>query len=336
MAIYGIDIFNGNSDAYNFTRARGEGVSFVIHKASQGWIGGTGGWVDWKFVGAIQRARAAGMPLVGGYHWLLRGNGAAQAQNFYHALTLIGGPRGVLACVDVERNDWNQQLNPDAQTLRDFLAEWDRIAGGQPCIIYSADWYWGPYMGEPKDFAGRPLWWAGYFQRTYSVGLQQAATDVTPGYFTKFGGWNEYLIRQWSSNTFVSGVPSDVDYFPGTVADLQKYTVPQGQNPPSQPVPKPAPNLGTNVRQIQAAVHATSDGIWGPDTDRRCEIVRHKGPINQLQIELGISGDGIWGPVTQAAYTRAVRGIQQGLAITSDGIWGPQTDAKYIAASPYH
>jgi GH25 family lysozyme M1 (1,4-beta-N-acetylmuramidase) len=275
--LLGIDIYNGNSDGYDMHKVKAEGISFVIHKSSQGWPGGSGGWQDWKFVGAINRARAAGIALVGGYHWLLKGNGRAQAQNFYSSMQRVGGPRGMLACVDVERNDWNLSLNPDTPTLRDFLAEWDRISGNQPIIIYSAQWYWGPYMGDPRDFAGRPLWWAGYYMRNYPVPIGQLIGDVTPGYFTAFGGWKGYTIRQWTSNGLVSGQGSDCNIFFGTLDQLKAFTVPHGA--PLPPGPAPAPKLSVDVRAIQAAVHAGQDGAWGPDTDRRCELVRHRGPV---------------------------------------------------------
>jgi GH25 family lysozyme M1 (1,4-beta-N-acetylmuramidase) len=331
--LLGIDIFNGNSDGYDMAKVKAEGISFVIHKASQGYIGGPGGWQDWKFVGAINRAKAAGIPVLGGYHWLLKGQGAKQAQNFYGSMQRVGGPRGMLACVDVERNDWNLSLNPDAQTLREFLAEWDRISGGQPCIIYSADWYWGPYMGEPKDFAGRPLWWAGYYMRNYPVPIGQLINDVTPGYFAAFGGWSKYTIRQWTSNGVVSGQGSDCDIFFGTLDELRALTVPKGFAPPPPP-PPPAKPTAVDVKGVQASVHAAVDGAWGSDTDRRCELVRHKGPVRDLQRALGIDSDGVWGPNTQRAYNAAVRGIQAALHIAIDGSWGPATDRAYLTASP--
>lgn len=329
--VLGIDVFNGNSDAYNFGTAYAEGIRYAFHKASQGWLTGPGGWQDWKFVGAINRMRASGI-LPGGYHWLLKGNGALQAQNFYASLQRVGGPRGLLCAVDVERNDWNLSLNPDTQTLRDFLAEWDRLSGGQPIFIYGAEWFFGPYMGNPTEFADRPLWWAGYYQRNYPTPIGQLVGDVTPGYFAKFSGWNSYAIRQWTSNGIVSGQASDCDIFFGTIDDLRAYTAPEGV---PAPVPAPPPvKVGANVKEIQAAVHAQQDGIWGPDTDRRCELVRHRGPVRDLQIALGVGADGIWGPITQGAYDKAVRGVQAGLGVTVDGAWGPKTDQAYLAASP--
>lgn len=331
--LLGIDIYNGNSDGYDMNAVKRDGISFVIHKASQGWTGGPGGWMDWKFVGAVNRARAAGIALTGGYHWLLKGNGALQAQLFYASMQRVGGPHGMLACVDVERNDWDQTLNPDEATLKDFLAEWDRISGGQPMFIYGASWYSDGYMHADGAFAGRPLWWADYYQRSYPVPIGQLVADVTPGYFAAFDGWKSYVIRQWTSNGIVAGQQSDCDIFFGTLAQLTAYTVPAGVKPPVVVVTKPVP-AGVNVRSVQAAVHAVQDGVWGPDTDRRCELVRHAGPTKNLQAALGTAADGIWGPNTQSVYITAVKGLQNALHVAADGAWGPITDKAYLAASP--
>jgi len=221
--LLGIDIYNGNSDGYDMAQVKADGVDFVIHKASQGWAGGPGGWEDWKMVGALGRARDAGL-IIGGYHWLLKGNGAAQCQNFIASLQRLGGPAGMLACIDFERNDWNQALNPDTATLMDFIAEWDRTTGGQPIIIYNAAWYHNGVLGAGSGpWASRPLWVADYLPNGPTP-VGQLAQQVTPGYFTPFGGWQAYAIRQFSSNALVAGQQSDVDIFFGTTGDLLAYT----------------------------------------------------------------------------------------------------------------
>ena len=35
------------------------------------------------------------------------------------------------------------------------------------------------------------------------------------------------------------------------------------------------PKVPCNVRALQQAVHAGVDGIWGAETDRNCELIRH-------------------------------------------------------------
>lgn len=103
----------------------------------------------------------------------------------------------------------------------------------------------------------------------------------------------------------------------------------------------PTPPPAVDVRAIQRAVNATPDGVWGLDTDSRCEVIRHQGGtfhaltgVYAVQAVLGVTVDGIWGPETTAAYAASVREIQAGLKVAVDGGWGPRTDAAYIAASP--
>jgi hypothetical protein len=101
------------------------------------------------------------------------------------------------------------------------------------------------------------------------------------------------------------------------------------------------PKTTCNVRQIQAAVHAAQDGIWGAETDRNCELVRlspHCSITALQQYSLGFRGssvDGIVGQQTVLADLAAIVGIQKGLGVAADGHWGPITQAAYVAASPF-
>lgn len=239
--VLGIDIYNGNSDYYDFNAAARDGIGYVIHKASQGWINGPGGWMDWKMVGALSRARSAGH-VIGGYHWMLKGNGAAQAQNFVASLQRLGGPEGMLAAIDFERNDWNTDLNPDTATLTDFIIEWERLTNGQPILIYNAYWYHvGILNAGAGPWSNHPLWVASYLPNGPTP-ANALAQQVTPGYFYPFGGWQQYTIRQYSSTAYVSGQQSDVDIFYGTRDDLLALTRPGGQ-----PLPVPVIVKGFTV-----------------------------------------------------------------------------------------
>lgn len=291
-AVLGIDIYNGNADSYNFAEVKAEGVSFEVAKASQGWIGGPGGWADWTFVNATARARAAGL-LTGGYHWLLRSNGPAQADNFYNSLRAAGGPNGMLAAVDVEQNVWDQSLNPDAATLSAFLAEWDRISGGHPIIIYSAEWYWGAYMGEPRQFANRPLWWAGY---TSAGGpISASVNSVTPGYFAPFGGFSSYLIRQWTSSAIVDGKGSDADVYYGTPQSLLAYAYPPAlQAGPSGPTSVTPPSVSAKLHRFDLEPQI------GPGSTGQA-VKDFQMAVNAIEKRHYLNVDGVDGPSTVAA-----------------------------------
>lgn len=222
MVLLGIDIYNG-TPPLDWPQARRQGVQFVIAKASQGWPDGPGGWHDWTWPDIVTHAKAAGI-IPGGYHWALKGHGAAQAQHFVQSLKRAGGPHGFLCAVDIERNDWDQSLNVDPQTIDDFLTEWDRLTSKQPILLYGASWYHDGYLHAGARWPHRPLWWAGY---TDVAGpIEHCGGAVTPGWMQPFGGWTSYTIRQFTSSATVGGVNVDGNVCYLTLPELQALTAP--------------------------------------------------------------------------------------------------------------
>jgi GH25 family lysozyme M1 (1,4-beta-N-acetylmuramidase) len=221
--LLGIDVFNGSGQV-DWSRAMGQGVQFMFAKASQGWAGGPGGWMDWVFVTHVTGARSAGI-LPGGYHWMLKGNGAAQAQLFVSSLERVGGPKGLLCAIDIEQNSWDQSLNVDPQTVDDFLAKWDQLTNKQPILLYGASWYHDSYMHAGARWPNRPLWWAGY-TGVASMPIANAVASVTPGYMVPFGGWSSYAVRQFTDNALVAGQQYDANVTYLSQAQLSALTVP--------------------------------------------------------------------------------------------------------------
>lgn len=316
MTALGLDIYNGNSDGYDMHRVAsdlGPG-GFVIHKASQGWAGGPGGWIDWKLQGAIARARAAGIRRVGGYHWLLRGNGAAQADQFAQALDLIGGRAHVGAFIDYERNDWNQALNPDAATLNAFLARCAQIGIPNP-VVYTAAWYTNSYSGAQLNIPGVPLWWSGYIN-VGRVPIGQALAGVTPNWIAGFDGWDRYAIRQFSSNVLVAGNPSDVNVSYLTDAALDRLFGVGPAGPPPAPAADrflfhPTIELGSND-------HGAGPGKPVTDCQNALNVLYHHESKND---SARLVPDGVFGPATDAR----VRDLQTKCFHAADGIIGPRT-----------
>jgi surface antigen len=94
---------------------------------------------------------------------------------------------------------------------------------------------------------------------------------------------------------------------------------------------------GDLTRRVQAAVHVTVDGDWGPVTDRAVSLVRAAargslGDVRATQRAVGTADDGDWGPVSRAALAVTVRALQAAWGVTVDGGWGPRTDAAYADA----
>lgn len=89
--------------------------------------------------------------------------------------------------------------------------------------------------------------------------------------------------------------------------------------------------VNRSVQDIQRAVGAAVDGVWGPETD---------GKVKAFQSSHGLVPDGIWGPLSDAAafgkpgpnlavdgqYGPAtIRAEQAALGVAQDGIRGPRT-----------
>lgn len=181
-----------------------------------------------------------------------------------------------------------------------------------------------------------------------SLGLIKWAWQT---YAWSYGVWDSRAnIRQYLNSQKIGRM--DVDFNQSMTPDFGQWMV--GKTPHVDP-PKPPtptvdpndPNFQTMVRACQRALRATQDGIWGPDTERRGELVRQTGlhggtdhnRISALQQDvLGFQGrdvDGIVGPKTFLAWVEACKNLQAAMFVTADGIWGPKTDAAYRVMSPY-
>jgi hypothetical protein len=134
-----------------------------------------------------------------------------------------------------------------------------------------------------------------------------------------------------------NGATCDASYWVGTDADWAKLT---GGHAPTPPTTNP---LEQTWRETQQIVHAVVDGVWGPDTDRRCESLRAmRDPLNwhhdllvlTAQGTLEVTGDGNWGPQSISAWTSSVKKLQRAWGAGADGVWGPGTDNAYLRVSP--
>jgi GH25 family lysozyme M1 (1,4-beta-N-acetylmuramidase) len=72
---------------------------------------------------------------------------------------------------------------------------------GIPLGVYSANWYWRPFMENSADFSHLPLWTATYVPN-------EPATGDDP---YLYGGWTDWEIWQWSSSGSVAGISGAVD-----------------------------------------------------------------------------------------------------------------------------
>lgn len=191
--------------------------------------------------------------------------------------------------------------------------------------IYTADWFWGPHtLGSVAANVQRfPLWVAGYL----------ASLPMLPV------PWRSALLWQFTDKYPTYFGACDASVFLGDDAAWAKWT---GLGTATPVVV----HKGVDIRGLQSAVHAMADGIFGPDTDKRCEAVRvmtyggarfSKAMVRYLQLVMAFppaAADGIWGPVTESHWHQTIASMQRALGVAADGNWGPITDHAYLLANP--
>jgi hypothetical protein len=251
------------------------GVSFsgcaaALIKATEGT-----GYVNPDFAPGCERAAKAGAFTVA-YHFLLQGNGAAQAA---HAHSVAGSMPLML---DVEKENAS---NPNVSDIVDFVNAY-RALGGTVYLVYLPQWYWSS-IGSPKL---APL---------DSLGLLLVSSNYT-SYSNNGPGWKSYgglspTVWQYTSSAMLNGVRVDMNAFKGTLADFRSLattgalggvnpTVRQGDK--GQAVKTAQERL--NVHQVSP--HIAEDGAFGPGT-----YVAVKGfqGAHKLVVD-GVVGTGTW------------------------------------------
>jgi hypothetical protein len=273
----GPDVSN-NNDPLNATALAAQRMSFVIYKVSQGLITGAPHFLP---SGLDVQARANEIAareancLVARYHFLERGDGAAQARRFHQLSEGMGKFNFSGHCVDVELQSQDPRIGPTLQDCIDFLVEWRRLTAAS-LGIYSAAWYWAGDLKDPELPAFDWLWDGGTYVSETNSGadpwqvLQSGGTDkqgVTPGHWNKFGGQSHYDLRQFFDRCSIGGIsPCDVSVFPGVTVDLAKLwgvdPSPVGVARPTPPTPEPVP-MQTPIGKVSAVLlFQDSTGIY--------------------------------------------------------------------------
>jgi hypothetical protein len=199
--LYGVDIHGTYQRGISFPTLRAQGYTFAAVKASEGT-----GFVGPQFLAWIPQIRAAGL-IPGAYHWIKRGNGAQQAQFFYNLVRQVGGPEGMLIQLDCE----------DDATLSDvdaWAAEWRRLSGNHPFLIYSGAWWWGA-RGWDGTHITPYLWHSHYLtadtdtipDNPAEFAARVPASWWVPGY----GGWSTTTLLQFTSQGDAGSLGNNVD-----------------------------------------------------------------------------------------------------------------------------
>jgi hypothetical protein len=307
--------YQGVPDASAIKMAHPEVAAGVVKACEGMWK-----WTNPDLDPQVASLRKAGLP-VAFYNFVHPGfAGTADAQTF---LDRIEGYNPWMAWQDCEVSDG---VSPQ-QMLGSLLEDARYISHRYPMRtgFYSAKWWWDPNTigSVAAHMENWPFWVAGY-------------TSALPPLPVP---WTHPLMWQFTDNYF--GMKMDASLFLGTD---EQWNWLMGSHVPS-PVP-PVPPRPTKVIAFQNAVHASPDGIFGPDTDRRAMGIRaltYGGArfshdlVHYAQLVMAFGpadADGIWGPKTTEAWLLTVRRIQSALGVAVDGDWGKLTEAAFLAMDP--
>ena len=293
--------WSGDRGPMDLVAAQRDGISFFIHKTTEG-----GDWQAKNFQTALKRARAAGIPVLGAYHFLWPGNIEGQVDfwlDYVEQRTPWWKDVPWIWQIDAEGSSATPPPSAD-EVARAVAAMRDRMARRGTVgyvIAYAPFSKYG--NGLPPGF---DIWNANYngsgaarpFRQQY-----EGVTDTAPGWNVMSG--RKPRILQFADDGHVGPQSRcDVNKFDGTLHDLVRLC---GRDPELIG----APPLGEMVRERiafpidrslvpgQRSLDTTSaEGIGMPLTasEQRelLQLLRDLGPLTRRLEELlgRIGGDG--------------------------------------------
>ena len=223
----GIDV-SKYQPAVSWSEVLRAGNVFAFARATYG-----SGEVDPYFNSHWQGMKAAGV-VRGPYHFFVTAEDATrQAELFVRTVgSLESGD--LPPVLDVEQQSGTgSNLVGGVRTWLDVV---EQGLGRRP-IIYTGPAFWNANLTD--GFGGYPLWVAEY-----------GVPSPKP-----VKGWDAWTFWQHSESGSVPGIPGDVDlnYFNGSLSDLEALTnAPAGSPPPAAPAePAPAPSSGSQTYTVQ-------------------------------------------------------------------------------------
>lgn len=197
---FGLDISH-HQGAFDFARAKREGIAFVILKATEG-----SEFIDNRFVLNLAAARKAGV-MVAAYHYQ-RANASAAAQ-VAHIREVV--PKDVPVIPDVEAGSGPVSLTRDLVTKL-------RAAGYTVPLSYIPRWYW-QQIGSPS-LAGLPPLWSSRYPDNVVGSIADEFADVPASFWDGYGGLPVKLLQFTSSAAIAGRSPIDANAFRGTAAQF--------------------------------------------------------------------------------------------------------------------
>lgn len=274
------------------------GLTFASVKISEGQSSGPSAeklrpWLDWF--------AAAGIPHLGGYHWLRSDSSvASQAANYITRARAVGldKPSCWHTC------DWERTHRADGTAYPDpppgAVEEWCRLVGAafgtHRVAVYGAPWVDG-FAAWRKRNPAYPLVLANYSAGALAAAEQWNAAvlqfDGTDGRLQGFAGavdLNMVRLREFFDHLDPAKKVPDLGPFPFDPAAGVFSLWPLAAKPTLR---KGA--TGDAVRYLQGVLHLGADGRFGPVTDAY---------VRAWQRFAGLTVDGVVGPKTWALIDR--------------------------------
>jgi hypothetical protein len=207
MTTFLYDIAGTYQPGFNVVTAKREGYIGGISKITEGLSSGA----NWDVTNKAHSRQwyqdsVNNGQIWGGYHYLRKGNGAAQARYFLDEFNKITGHgvRGHLVQLDNESDaDW--------QTTVDWSNEFYRQTNNHPYLMYTGNWWWNVAGRRWNGNSLTPyLWHSSYVGGT---GNGQALFNKVPNswWLPGYGGWSRASILQFSSKGSCGGIVNNVD-----------------------------------------------------------------------------------------------------------------------------
>ena len=307
-----------DGEPIDWNAVRNAGIRFAIIKATEGTS-----YTNPYFAGDRADAAAAGLG-VGAYHYarpaLPISTAVDQARHFLAATGQTRTPGHLAPVLDIEVTG-----GLDAKALADwtraFLEEVETQTGRTP-IIYTYRSFWTDQMGNTKEFAQYPFWFAIYNNQS------------TPGWLP--GGWSNWAIWQYTSSGTVAGIRGDVDM--NVVCCTEAALTALADGVPSE-IDKRYASAGLMALAVGAPVdterpaggggrwrrHTNGLMFWSAATGAR--IVH--GPSATKYLELGGSNSFLGRPVSDTELATAP-GAHQTIFQGGWIYWHPETGAHEV------
>ena len=216
--------------AINWQKAQSAGIKFAFIRSTMGATGEDGYWQSNR--DGIAQTNI----LPGAYHYYLDNRSPLEQARWFSSHV----PDGWVPVIDLE--DKNAERGTVGNRIKMFLDECERIMGVKP-LIYTAAWWWNPYVGNVPWAKEYPLWVANYLGANDGTPPPAGAKPIIPA------GWNDWAIWQYTSGANgpaygVSSARLDLNRFRGDSATLQAFWAQHARGGTVTPPPPPPPLTG--------------------------------------------------------------------------------------------